>query len=72
MTVADVSAGDEDAVGAILESLEDKIGVDPPGAHHPDDAEMGGILEPAHPGEVGGGIGAPVAGKRENFWCEVP
>jgi len=72
MTVADVSAGDQDAVGAILESLEDKIGVDPPGTHDADDAQVRRILESAHPGEVGRGIGAPVTGKRENFWCEVP
>ena len=61
MTVADVSAGHQDAVGALDKSLEQKSVIHPAGAHEPDQAHMGRVLHPGHPGQVGPGIGAPVA-----------
>ena len=71
MAVADVSAGDEDPIGTSFKPLEDKIGVDPAGAHDPDNPHVGRVLETADPGQVGSRIGAPITGKGENLWTEI-
>ncbi|VBB43355.1 hypothetical protein TRIP_B250416 [uncultured Desulfatiglans sp.] len=70
MAFPDVSAGDEDAVEAAPEPLDDVDGVHPAGAHHADGPEGRRVLDPRDPGEVRPGIGAPVAEKRENFRFE--
>src|SRR4030042_7148949 len=46
MTFAGMSAADENAIGPFLESLEDKGGVHPAGAHDPDDADIGSVFLP--------------------------
>ena len=61
MTVADVSAGYQDAVSPFQESLEQKAVIDPAGAHEPDQTNIGRILDAGHPRQIGPGIGAPVA-----------
>jgi hypothetical protein len=63
MTFAQVSPTDQDAVGAFGEGVDHQVGVDHARAHHPDDAAVGGILNPGDPGQVRPGIGAPVAAK---------
>ena len=42
MTVADVSAGNQDAVGPFQESLEQKAVIDPAGTHESDQTNIGG------------------------------
>jgi hypothetical protein len=63
MTFTEVSPTDEDAVGSLGEGVDDEIGVDHAGAHDPDDAAVGGVLDAGDPGQVGTGIGTPVAEK---------
>jgi hypothetical protein len=61
MAVADVSAGNENAVGPFQKRLEQKAVIHPAGAHEPDQTDIGGILHAGHPGQVRPGISAPVA-----------
>jgi hypothetical protein len=67
MTVANVSPRHQHAVSAGIKGLEDKVGIDPAGTHHPDNPHIGRILKAAYPCQVSSGIGAPVAGKRNNL-----
>jgi hypothetical protein len=53
MAVADVSTGDKDTVGAVLKPLQNEIGIYPPGAHHPYNTKIRGILKPADAGQIG-------------------
>jgi hypothetical protein len=52
MTVTDMSAGNKDAIGTILKSLQNEIRIYPPGTHHPYDTKIGGILKPADAGQI--------------------
>ena len=61
MAVADVSAGNQDAVGPFQESFEQKAVIDPAGTHESDQTNIGRILHAGHPRQVGPGISAPVA-----------
>ena len=63
MTVTDVSAGNQDAVGPFQESLEQKAVIYPAGTHKPDQTDIGRILHAGDPGQVSPGISAPVANK---------
>ena len=65
MTVADVSAGHQDAVRPFQESLEQKAVIYPAGAHEPDQTDIGRILHAGHPGQISPGIGTPVADEGE-------
>jgi len=71
MTFTQVSPTDEDTVGALGEGVDDEIGVDHAGAHDPDDAAVGRILDPRDPGQIGAGIGAPVAEKGDDQGFEL-
>ena len=66
VAVAGMAAADEHAVGAFGQRIEDELRVHPPGAHQPDDADVGGILQPRHAGEVCRRVGAPVAEERDD------
>ena len=68
MTVADVSAGNQDAVRSFLESLEQKAVIDSARTHQPYQADIGRILHTGHPGQVSPGISAPVAYEGQYFW----
>jgi hypothetical protein len=72
MTVTDMSAGDKNAIGTILKSLQNKIRIYPPGTHHPYDTKIWGILKPADAGQICRGIGAPVTSKCNYFRFEFP
>ena len=61
MTVADVSAGNQDTVRPFQESLEQKAMIHSSGTHESDQTDIGRILHAGHPCQVGPGIGAPVA-----------
>jgi len=66
MTVADVSAGHQYAVGAFQKRLEQKAVIYPAGAHQADQPDIGRILHAGRPGQIRPGIGAPVADKGED------
>jgi hypothetical protein len=61
MAVADVSAGYQRAVTALPQRSRDEDRIHPTRAHHPDGANIGGVLHAGHPRQVGPGVGAPVA-----------
>ena len=71
MTVADVSAGNQDAVGPFQESLEQKAVIDPAGTHESDQTNIGRILYAGHPRQVGPGISAPVANEGQDIWLII-
>ena len=66
MAVADVSAGNQDAVGPFQKRLEQKSLIDPAGAHQPDQPDIGRILHTRHSGQIRPGIGTPVADKSQD------
>ena len=66
VAIPGVAAADDDAVGSPGQGIEDELGIDPAGAHEPDHADVGGVLQPRHAGEVRGRIGAPVAEERND------
>jgi hypothetical protein len=68
MAIADVSAAHEDPIRTFLKGLEDVMGRDSGGAHHPDVPHVGRILEAAHSGKIGAGVSAPVAKESEDPW----
>jgi hypothetical protein len=61
MTVADVSAGNQDAVRPFQKRPEQEAVIYPAGTHEPDQANIGRILHAGHPGQIRPGIRAPVA-----------
>ena len=61
MAVADVSAGNQDAVRPFQKCLEQKAVIYPAGTHEPDQTDIGRILHAGHPGQIRPGIRAPVA-----------
>ena len=63
MAVADMSAGNQDAVCPFQERLEQEAVIDPAGAHESDQTDIGRILHAGHPGQVSSGISTPVANK---------
>jgi hypothetical protein len=67
MTVADVSAGNQDTVRSLQKSFEQKAVIDPARTHESYQADVGRILHAGHPGEVGSGISAPVAHEGQYF-----
>jgi hypothetical protein len=67
MAVADVSAGNQDAVRPFQESLEQEPVIQPAGAHESDQTDIGWILHAGHPCQVSPGISAPVADKSQYF-----
>ena len=71
MAVADVSAAHQDAVSPFLERLQDEVGGDPPRTHHPDDPDIGRVLDTAYPGKIRACVCAPVAAKRDYFRVEI-
>jgi len=67
MAVADMSAGDQHSVRPGRKGLKQKTVIHPSGAHDADQAHIGWILQPGYPGQIGPGIGTPVADKGHNF-----
>jgi hypothetical protein len=67
MTFAEASAGHKDAVRPCLQGLQDIMGRDRPGAHHPDDPDRGRILHSTDPSQVSGCISSPGTQKSYDF-----
>jgi len=61
MAVADVSARNQYAVRSFQKRFEQEAVIYPTGAHDPDQTDIGRILHAGHSGQVGPGIGAPIA-----------
>ena len=61
VAVGRMAAADDHAVGAALEGLDDEQRVDAAGAGQADDAHVARHVQAAGAGQVGAGVGAPVA-----------
>ncbi len=66
MTVADVSAGYQQAVGPLQKCLQQKTVIDPASAHHADQAHIAGVLDARYTGQIGPGVRAPVADESQD------
>ena len=64
MAVADMSAPDQDAIGAILQRPQYMVGRYSGRTHYPNGTDIGGVLQPADTGQIGRTIGTPVTHKR--------
>lgn len=67
MTVTRVAAGHQDPIRPSLKSPQYQHRIHPSGAGYPDDSQVGGLLQPADPGQVSPGITAPVTAKSDYF-----
>jgi hypothetical protein len=67
MTIADVSAGYQYAVGTHLQCFENETGRDPTGTHDPDNRHVGWILKTAYTRKIRSRVSTPVAAKSNNF-----
>lgn len=70
MAVAGVAAAEDHAVGSALEGTEDEHRVHTAGAGNADDLYIRGVLKPVRSGEIGTGVGAPVATERDDLRLE--
>jgi len=71
MTFAKTSAGHKDAVRPCLQSLQDVVGRDRPGAHHPDDPDRRRILHSTDPSQVSRSISSPGTQKSNDLWSKL-
>jgi hypothetical protein len=71
VALSGVTPGDEDAVKAQTQRLEDKQRVNPARAGHLYYPYVGGILLAAGSGEVSAGIAAPLAEKANQPWFPI-
>ncbi len=71
MTFPEVSAHDDDAVGAFVQGIHHQVRVDHSRAHHPDRSHVGRILQPRYAGQIAPGIGTPVAEKADDLRFEL-
>src|SRR5664280_959909 len=68
VAVAGVTAADEHAVGPLAEGIEDELGIDAARAHQADHPHARRVFQARHAGQIGGGVGAPVAEKSHDPW----
>jgi len=61
MAVTEMSPGHQHAVASLFKRFDDKHRVNPAGAHDPYGSYAGRILQPRNTGQIGAGIGTPVA-----------
>ena len=71
MAVTRMSAGDPNSVGTLPEGSQEKFGIHPAGAGHPDGSYVRRILQPAHPGKIRCSVGAPVAKKGNDLGLPI-
>lgn len=70
MTFSRMAAHQQNAVRTALEGLDDQARMNHPGAHHTNDPQTGGILDPNGAREIGRGVCAPVARESQNLRFE--
>ena len=61
VALARMAARNQNSVGPVLQGPDDIERIDPAGTGQPDETNVGWILESADPGQVGPGVGTPVA-----------
>jgi hypothetical protein len=66
MTFAQVSAADQNPIGPLGKSINDKIGMDHTGTHDTNNPAIGRILNPGNSRQVCPGIGTPVTQERDD------
>lgn len=71
MTIARMTAGDEDSIDTVLKTGDDKEGVYPPRTGNPNDPNIGRILDSTNPSQVSPGIAAPVTEKGNYLWLPM-
>jgi hypothetical protein len=70
MAITGMASGNEDAIRALLESLDYEKCVDSSGAWKPDYSHVGGVFHSACTGEIRSGVCTPVAYERYDFGFE--
>ena len=71
MAVSRVSPRDPDSISTLAKSCQEKLGVHPAGAGHPDCPDVRGILQSAHPGKICGAVRTPIAEEGDYLWLPV-
>jgi hypothetical protein len=71
MAFAGMSPGYPDAVCPFTQGGKKEFGTHPSGAGNPDHPDIGRIFHPAHAGQIGRAIAAPVAQESHNFWFPI-
>jgi hypothetical protein len=71
MAVSRVSPRDPDSISTLAKSCQEKLGVHPAGARHPDGSYVWGILQSAHPGKICGTVRAPIAEEGDYLWLPL-
>ncbi len=71
MAVTRVSPGNPHSVRPMAEGGKNELGAHTAGARNPDDPEVMGVLETAHPGQVCCPVTAPVAEEGGYLWLPV-
>ena len=71
MAVTRVSAGNPDAVCTLSESRQEKLGIHPAGAGHPDCPDVRGILQSAHPSKICSAVRTPIAKEGNYLWLPL-
>jgi hypothetical protein len=62
-----VSASHQDTVGPFAQGLENKLRIDAPRAHHPDNPGVWRVLEPGYTRQVRPTVTTPVTQKADDF-----
>jgi len=71
MAVSQVSPAHKDAVHTLLEGPQDMVRRHACGTHHPDSADVCGILQPTDPSQVSSSIRSPRAQKADNLRFKI-
>src|SRR5208337_4684835 len=61
VAIAGMAAGDQHAIGAHFQRLDNQVEIDSPGAGQANDAHVRGVLEPRGSRQIGAQVRAPVA-----------
>ena len=70
VAIAGMASGDQDGVGADLESLDQQVEIDATSAGQPDDANVRRILQPGRSRQIGAQVSAPVANVSQDLRFE--
>jgi hypothetical protein len=71
MAITEMSPSHEDAVNSLFECSNDKQRIDPAGTHDPYGPDIGWVLQPGNTGQIGPGIGTPVAKESNDFRFKI-
>lgn len=71
VTIPDVAPRHQNPVGPFAEPVHDVVGRNGARAHHPDDTNVGRILQATDPRQIGAGVAASIAQKRQDLRLEL-